>query len=245
MEAADRVDSTCGVQMAYLKQWAQRANNDLDLRLPNVVARARNGQCKAIQADAIETVRSVDSDILYLDPPYNQHSYLSNYHIWESLVLWDKPEVYGIACKRLDCRERKSEFNLKPKFWGAFSEIVRAARARLIVVSFNNEGYAARSDMERLLAERGDVFVLATDYKRYVGAQIGIYNPSGDIVGQVSHLRNLEYLYIVDTQRSGVDWPDLVARLSDAPAAPRSAAKPRAIEGVKERAGHVPVRGTA
>ena len=37
MEAADRVDSTTGVQMAYLKQWAPRAHNDLELRLPALV----------------------------------------------------------------------------------------------------------------------------------------------------------------------------------------------------------------
>ena len=224
MEAADRVDSTCGVQMAYLKQWASRANNDLELRLPDVVARPSRGKCRATREDALAAVKSVESDILYLDPPYNQHSYLGNYHIWESLILWDKPEVYGIACKRVDCRERKSDFNLKPKFWPAFTDIVRSARARLIMVSFNNEGYASREDMERLLGERGDVFVLATDYKRYVGAQIGIYNPSGDLVGQVSHLRNLEYIYIVDTQRSGVDWAELVARLSDAAPAPKPVA---------------------
>jgi adenine-specific DNA-methyltransferase len=35
------------------------------------------------------------------------------------------------------------------------------------------------------------------DYKRYVGAQIGIYNPRGEKVGRVSHLRNKELLYIV------------------------------------------------
>ena len=29
MEAADRVDSTTGVQMAFLKQWAARSYNDL------------------------------------------------------------------------------------------------------------------------------------------------------------------------------------------------------------------------
>jgi adenine-specific DNA-methyltransferase len=37
---------------------------------------------------------------------------------------------------------------------------------------------------------------LAFDSKRYVGAQIGIYNPSGDKVGAVKHLRNLEYVVV-------------------------------------------------
>lgn len=37
MEAADRVDSTTGLQMAYLKQWAPRAYNDLELRMPELL----------------------------------------------------------------------------------------------------------------------------------------------------------------------------------------------------------------
>ena len=35
IEAADRVDSTCGLQMAYVKKWAPRSYNDLELREPD------------------------------------------------------------------------------------------------------------------------------------------------------------------------------------------------------------------
>ena len=214
MEAADRVDSTCGVQMAYLKQWAPRAFNDLELRMPAVLGASPHGSCRAVQLDAADAINELGADIVYLDPPYNQHSYLGNYHVWESLVLWDKPEVYGIACKRIDVRARKSDFNLKPRFKDAFAHVVRTAKCRVLVVSFNNEGYMPRPEMEELLAERGSVFVIATDFKRYVGAQIGIYNPSGQLVGEVSHLRNVEYLYIVDAERTGVDWSELTRMLS-------------------------------
>jgi adenine-specific DNA-methyltransferase len=211
MEAADRVDSTCGVQMAFLKQWARRADNDLELRLPAVLPRVAHGRCRATQADAAVAVAELAADIVYLDPPYNHHSYLNNYHIWESLVLWDKPETYGIAQKRVDCRTRKSPFNVKKDAFDAFAAIVRAARARLLVVSFSDEGFITRAQMEALLSERGPVAVVAKDYRRYVGAQIGIYNPQGEKVGKVSHLRNTEYIYIVDIARSGVDWSSVGA----------------------------------
>ena len=200
MEAADRVDSTCGLQMAYLKKWAPRAHNELELRLPKLLPRAAAGKGSVTQLEALEAARSLEVDVAYLDPPYNQHSYLSNYHVWESLVLWDKPEVYGVACKRVDCRTRKSPFNSKRKFHAALAELVEAVRAKVLVVSFNNEGYIEREQMEALLSTRGRVTVFSHDYKRYVGAQIGIYNPSGDKVGAVSHLRNLEYLYVVETE---------------------------------------------
>ncbi len=200
MEAADRVDSTTGVQMAYLKQWAPRAFNDLELRLPEIAPRAEAGKGKAHRMDTVEAVDGLEADVAYLDPPYNQHSFLGNYHIWETLTLWDKPEYYGIACKRIDCRERKSAFNSKRHFRDAWTRVVERVRAPYLVVSFSDEGFIGREEMEALLQRRGEVVVIENDYKRYVGAQIGVFNPSGKKVGRVSHLRNKEYLYVVSPE---------------------------------------------
>lgn len=197
IEAADRVDSTTGLQMAYLKQWAPRASNDLVLRMPTVLERAKAGKGSALQLDAIEAASAVKVDLTYLDPPYNQHSYLANYHIWESLVLWDKPEVYGIACKRVDVRERKSAFNSKKTAKEIFAATLRAVRSQYLVVSFSNEGFHTGEELIGLLRDIGELSVLEVDFKRYVGAQIGIHNLKGERVGQVSHLRNKEYLFVV------------------------------------------------
>lgn len=198
MEAADRVDSTTGLQMAYLKQWAPRALHDMELRVPDVLPRAQHGKGVAVQMEAIDAVCKFEVDAAYIDPPYNQHSYLSNYHIWESLVRWDKPEVYGIACKRIDCRSRGSIFNSKPRFEAAFTALIENIRAQWIIMSFNNEGYLTRDAAERMLRKRGVLRVIEHDFKRYVGAQIGIYNLSGKKVGKVDHLRNKEYLFTVE-----------------------------------------------
>jgi len=199
MEAADRVDSTTGVQMAYLKKWAPRSYNTLQLRVPDMVPKIPLGKCRAYGFEALDlSTRLRGFDTAYLDPPYNQHSYLGNYHIWESLVLWDKPEVYGVACKRVDTKERKSQLNSKVQFKDHFSSIIMALDVKKILVSFNNEGFISRAEMEELLAKRGPVKVHEFDYKRYVGAQIGIHNPEGQKVGTVSHTRNTEYIFEVD-----------------------------------------------
>ena len=201
MEAADRVDSTCGLQMAYLKDWAPRAHNDLELRMPDALP----GPGVALQLDALEAVRSGRFDLIYLDPPYNQHKYLGNYHIWESLVRWDKPEVYGIACKRVDVRQYKSPYNSPSLIEPAIDALVKACDARHLLVSFNNEGFVHRERMEAILGEYGHVRTMEVDFKRYVGAQIGIYNPSGEKVGKVSHLRNKEFLYLVSQDSCAMD----------------------------------------
>ena len=90
------------------------------LRLPALLPRAAAGKGEAHELDALVAARQLTADVAYLDPPYNQHKYLGNYHIWESLVRWDKPAVYGTACKRTDCRERGSLFNSRPRALESF-----------------------------------------------------------------------------------------------------------------------------
>jgi adenine-specific DNA-methyltransferase len=203
MEAADRVDSTTGVQMAYLKAWAPRAHHALELRLPDVLP----GGGRAYGLDALEAASSLEADVAYLDPPYNQHRYLGNYHVWETLVRWDAPESYGVACKRVACRTYRSDFNSRKRIATAFTDVVDAVRARHLVVSFNDEGYLGRAELEAVLRRRGRVSVVEVDYPRYVGARIGIHNPAGVKVGKVGRLRNTERLFIV----SDVSAPAIAA----------------------------------
>jgi adenine-specific DNA-methyltransferase len=201
MEAADRVDSTVGVHMAYLKSWARRSFNDLQLRVPELIAAPKTGRCRATRLDAVAAAGVVEADVVYLDPPYNHHSYLSNYHIWETLVAWDHPEVYGVAQKRIECRQRKSVFNTRATFKTALAEVIARLHTRALVVSFNDEGYVTREELVRLLETRGAVSVVEnTGHQRYVGAKIGIFSPDGEKVGAVTHTENTEYLFLVDVQ---------------------------------------------
>jgi len=197
MEAADRVDSTAGIQMAYMKKWAPRAYNALELRMPDILPGVAGGPCKATRRDAVDLAPEVEADLVYLDPPYNQHSYLGNYHCWESLVLWDRPETYGIANKRVDVKTRKSAFNSKPGIAPALQAVIEGLKAPNLIVSFNDEGYLGRDQLVEMLSGRGEVQVIEIARPRYVGARIGIHNPRGEKVGAVGRLRNVEYLFMV------------------------------------------------
>lgn len=200
MEAADRVDSTAGLQMAYMKRWAPRALKPLELRLPDLLPAATT-PCRATQADALEIAPEIDADLVYLDPPYNQHSYLANYHVWESLVLWDKPPTYGVANKRVDVRTRKSAFNSRPGIGPALRSVIERLRAPNLIVSFNDEGYLGRDEVTAMLSDRGYLQVIEIPHPRYVGARIGIHNPRGEKVGAVGRLRNVEHLFVVTQRR--------------------------------------------
>jgi len=193
IEAADRVDSTVGLQMAYLKSWAARAHQPLALRVPELLPGKGSSSC--LDARVCASRRAVD--LAYLDPPYNQHSYLGNYHVWESVVRWDKPDVYGIAMKRTDVKERGSAFNRKGSIEDAFREVVRKVRARYLVVSFNDEGYLGLETVRSILGEHGPLEELAIEHPRHIGHRIGIYNPQGVRVGTPGKASNHEHLFVV------------------------------------------------
>jgi adenine-specific DNA-methyltransferase len=197
LEAADRVDSTTGLQMAYLKQWAARAHQPLRLRMPELLA----GPGRAVRGDACALAGAQELgevDLAYLDPPYNQHRYDSNYHVWETIVAWDAPSHYGVACKRTDLRDpsTRSAFNGRRTMPAALAQVVTAVRAEVVILSYNNESWLSYEELHELCAGRGHVEVLAFDSARYVGARIGIHDPAGRKVGTVSHLRNTEYVLV-------------------------------------------------
>lgn len=192
MIAADKVDSTTGIQMAYLKRWAPRSFGELRLEYPPLLP----GQGLALQADALEAAAGLRADLFYLDPPYNQHSYLGNYHLWETLVCWDNPQTYGVARKRTDVQSRKSPFNSKRGAKGTMERLLGSLQARHLVLSFNNEGFFRTDELEAMLKDWGYVVRITQPHRRYVGARIGIYNPQGQKVGQVSHTENEEYLFV-------------------------------------------------
>ena len=186
-------------------------------------------------------------DLAYLDPPYNQHRYFTNYHVWETLVAWDAPEAYGVARKRLDARDpsTRSAFNSKRTMPAALASVVQSVDCDLLVLSYNNESWLGLEELEAICAARtartartgrggggrggrseNGVATLAFDSARYVGARIGIFDPSGRKVGRVSHLSNQELLVIAGE-------PTLVRRVVEAAEAgstsatgPASAAAP-------------------
>jgi adenine-specific DNA-methyltransferase len=133
------------------------------------------------------------------------------------LVAWDAPEHYGVACKRVDARDpaTHSPFNRKREMPGALAQVVRDVRARVLVLSYNDESWVRLDELLDMCAVRGHVEVLSFDSPRYVGAKIGIHDPSGRKVGTVSHTRNRELLVVAGDR---AEVRRLVAAAAEVPA---------------------------
>lgn len=85
--------------------------------------------------DANEFARFVRADIVYIDPPYNSRQYCRFYHLYETLVKWDKPELFGVALK--PAAENMSAY-CSCKAVDAFEDLVTHLNTKYIVVSYNN-----------------------------------------------------------------------------------------------------------
>lgn len=218
LEAADAVDSTVGLQMAYLKSWSPRSYHDIRLVVPAFTP----GTGRAVRGDALRLVDDLAPvDLAYLDPPYNQHRYFTNYHVWETLIRWDAPEVYGIACKRVDCRDdgTKSPFNSRRTMPAALASVIGGVRAEVVAVSINDESFVARDEVERMCRARGGaVRVLAFDARRYIGSVIGVYDGKGRKVGRPGSRSTTEFVVLAGD-------PDRVDAMVAAAAEPRLAVR--------------------
>ena len=156
------------------------------------------------QADAAEALADLDErgtpvDIAYLDPPYNQHQYGSNYHLLTSIARWDKP----VADDRLDERGWLSNRSGIRKDWtrspwcrkesatAAFEALLAATKARVLLVSYNDGGHIPRELILERLAAKGAVHCLQAPYTAYPGGR-----QSAKRLQATS-----EYLFVCDTQR--------------------------------------------
>ena len=106
--ALDRVDSTLGHFVSYLKDWSPRSYNELHLEVPKLIANTMDHE---VYRKDIFDLADVDVDLAYLDPPYGSNNekmppsrvrYASYYHLWTTICLNDKPELFGKAMRSKD-----------------------------------------------------------------------------------------------------------------------------------------------
>ena len=201
--ALDVVDSTVGVQQAYLKQWATRASNQLCLedRLPGDDWEVWKGPIgQFIGGDAL-TIEYPTASVAYVDPPYTAHSYATYYHIWDSISKWDKPEVGLKTNRRIDrvarseCHDKTmgSKWNVKKKVVDAFCRLVDRLPVRRVVISYSNEALVPIDHICKAIHELPSVDsydVYTIDHTRNIMANIGNGADPGN------HRNVVEYLLV-------------------------------------------------
>jgi adenine-specific DNA-methyltransferase len=197
--------NTSGVFKGFHNGWGGQTRTALyriatDLRLDVPVFHDNGHKNLVFRQDAqalAEQLASEEVEIAYLDPPYNQHPYGSNYHVLNSVVLWDKPELSKQitrgtkAAIRLDWRtQRRSAYNYREDAHAAYQRLVNAINARYILTSYSTDGTIRLEDMLQSNVARGNVSLVMKGYKRYrVSSQRFSHKPM-----------NVEFVLVLDTR---------------------------------------------
>jgi adenine-specific DNA-methyltransferase len=196
--------NTSGVFKGFHNGWGGQTKTALyriatDLRLDVPVFHDNNRENMVFREDAqslAERLASKEIDIAYLDPPYNQHPYGSNYHVLNSVVLWDKPPLSQQitrgtkAAIRLDWRtERRSAYNYREEAGSAYQRLVDALNARYVLTSYSTDGTIPLDALLQANVARGQVSLVMQGYKRYrVSSQRFSKKPM-----------NVEFVLVLDT----------------------------------------------
>ena len=153
----DRIANTLGHFDAYIKKDIKPQ----DLKLRPINAQSHKN-VSIFREDSNRLARSISMDVTYIDPPYNSRQYSRFYHLYETLVKWDAPELFGVALKPKP--ENMSDY-CTTKAVKAFEDLIMNLDTRTIVVSYNNtydskstssENRISLEDIKTILNKRGE-----------------------------------------------------------------------------------------
>jgi len=126
----DRLANTVGHFDAYIKKPITK--RPLNFRL---IQTEDFAGAEIYREDSNKLVKKLKGDIAYIDPPYNSRQYSRFYHIYENLVKWEKPKLYGVALKPEP--ENMSKYcTVKAK--DTFRDLVENLDVKYLAVSYNN-----------------------------------------------------------------------------------------------------------
>jgi len=133
------------------------------------------------RGDAAAFCAGRPADLCYLDPPYNQHQYGSNYHLLNTIARWDRPFIDGertpdgsllrAAGIPPGWKESKSAFCCKMSVGAAFRDLLASVDARFVLLSYNTEGLVAADELCEMMSDRADLSLRSVDYVKYRGGR--------------------------------------------------------------------------
>jgi len=186
IEAIDKVANTASVYGAFLKQLKKSAQKPVVL-VPLAVAEGPVGD--VYNENANQLIQRITGDILYVDPPYNARQYASNYHILETIARYDSPEIHGKTGLR-DTAEQKSKYSSKRTVEQEFEDLIKNAKFKVILLSYNNEGLMSADVVKAIMSKYGQYSLRKKEHRRFRADKID--NRNHKTGGTTEYLHILE-----------------------------------------------------
>ncbi|UQA76718.1 DNA adenine methylase [Sphingobacterium siyangense] len=168
LESVSVVSNTAGVYGAFLKHWDSRALKPIEFkRVPAKDVQPKNTEFSNSRLEDI--ISDIECDILYLDPPYTQNQYGTQYHLLETLILNDNPSLSKITGSR-PTTSMRSDWSKNYKSHILFDKILAKTKAKYVVFSYSKDGFMSKSFIEASMKRYGkpETFVCKKlNYKKY------------------------------------------------------------------------------
>lgn len=164
VESIDKYANTASVYGAFLKKLKKSAQNDLILKPAELIINDHDHE--VFNEDINSVVEKIKGDILYLDPPYNQRQYATNYHILETIAKYDNPKIYGKTGLR-EYQDQKSLYCSRTQVKKIFKDLILRAKTKYIFLSYNNEGLMTLDDIKEIMSLRGKYGNFTKEYNRF------------------------------------------------------------------------------
>lgn len=168
IESVSKVANVAGVYGAYLKTWDPRAVKRMRF-IPVETEPYADRLAEIYNADILDVINKVSGDILYIDPPYTKNQYSTQYHLLETIALYDNPVLKGKTGAR-DMRASMSDFSRSGDAEVAFERLIAKAEFKHIILSYSSDGIMSKEYIESVLKRYGkkETFEFVKfDYKRY------------------------------------------------------------------------------
>lgn len=164
IEASDKVANTASVYEAFLKDLKKSAQKPLILTPLELVFKDK--KYEIYNQNSKELIRKIKGDILYLDPPYNSRKYDTNYHILETIALYDNPKIKGKTGLRVE-DTKKSNYCIKDKAKIELEDLIKNAKFKYILLSYNDEGIITEKEIKEIMSKYGTYKKYEKKHKRY------------------------------------------------------------------------------
>lgn len=164
IESVSFYTNVAGVYAAFQKKWDPRALKDFIIKPIELIYNEKENHCYF--GNSMNLIKDIDVDILYLDPPYNERQYAPNYHLLETIAKYDDPEIHGITGIR-SYDNQKSTFCNKITALEDLEKIVKNAKYKYLLLSYNTEGIMPEQDIKNILKKYGKLDLIEFKYLRF------------------------------------------------------------------------------
>lgn len=208
--ALDAVDNTLGHYASYLSGWSARSYKELKLQVPLLFQNKRENT--VLREDIFDVIKERTYDLAYFDPPYGSNNekmppsrvrYNSYYHIWTTVILNDKPKLFGKANRREDSKDEvavsvfeefRKDQNGQFIAMKAIRKLIHETNSKYILLSYSSGGRATKEELFDIIHSEGKLIkAMEINYKKNVMAQMRWTNEWINSDG-----KHLEYLFLME-----------------------------------------------